>query len=472
MKRTLIAISVVALLGAAPVAAQVDLSRYVSLGDSTTAGFTHGGLVDCYQNLSWPALLARQGHASTFEMPLVSSPGLPPLLQLFGFDFSTGQAVPIIAPIPGDPGFPYNAEYPLPYNNLAVTGSNLFNLLFTTGDIGNLLVGDFSNVMHDITLRFPVFPGTEIPAPAIAQAIALQPTFVTLWIGNNDVLGAVLNGSALDGITMTPVEVFGLLYPQAVGALVSQTAADIVLMTVIDVTEIPIITTVPPFIQIPGVGVFPIQGSNGPLPADARVLSTAAELLGLGYGLPLPGSPPLPEDLDLATGEPGYVLRAEEITAIKNRVAAYNQIIRDTEAAFGLEVFDAGGWVDDATEGDGYTYGGVTFSAEFLTGGLVGFDGIHKQQNGHAFFTVELIDFLNERFGANIDQLNLAEVVFSNPCAIPVPVAAKADDVVFSKRAHRQLLDVIVPDIPAQMEQLAADEPAVRSRARGRRLAP
>ena len=51
-------------------------------------------------------------------------------------------------------------------------------------------MGNTENAMHDIILRFPVFPGTDVPAPAIAQAIALNPSFVTMWIGSNDILGA------------------------------------------------------------------------------------------------------------------------------------------------------------------------------------------------------------------------------------------------------------------------------------------
>ena len=58
MKRILIVASVLALLGAAPAGAQLDMSNYVALGDSATAGLVSGGLVDCYQHLSYPALLA------------------------------------------------------------------------------------------------------------------------------------------------------------------------------------------------------------------------------------------------------------------------------------------------------------------------------------------------------------------------------------------------------------------------------
>jgi hypothetical protein len=476
MKKTLIALGVVALLGAAPVGAQLDFSRYVALGDATTAGFTHQSLQDCYQDNSWPAVLARQAGAPLFEMPLVSTPGIPAQLQLVGFDFSTGNAVPIIVPISEDNGFPYNIEYPGIYNNLGVPTANLYDLLFTTGDGTDLFLPDPtpSQIFHGLVLRFPVLPGTNIPAPAISQAIGLDPTFATLWTGNDDVIGTILTGTVIDGVTMTPLVTFAELYPQAVGALFSLTSADIVLMTVIDFTETAFANTLPPFIDIPGIGLAPLVGTNGPLSPDSLVTIGASELIGMGWGLPIPGSPPLPEDLDFITGTPGVVLRPPEVEAIKTRVEAYNDIIRATASQFGLAVFDAGAVFERANSGEGFLYAGLPFTGEFLTGGLTGYDGIYQQQMGHAFFAVELIDFLNSEFGANIDQFNLAEIMFANPCAIPIPMpVGKADEVVFSAAAHRRMLELFMPELKSlSSEKPEQEEPAPRSRSGARRRAP
>jgi len=454
MKRILIACSLVALLGAAPATAQVDLSRYVALGDSTTAGFTHGGLLDCYQLNSWPAVLARQGGVQDFELPLVSSPGLPQLLQLVHLEIIQGTPVPVIVPIGFEPGLPYNATLPRPYNDLGVPGATLFDMLFTTGDIINLLAGNTNNVMHDLILRFPALPGPGgqlVPTPAIAQAIGLDPTFVTVWIGGNDILGAILAATPIEGVTMTPVEIFGLLYPQALGALVTQTTADVVAFTVLDMVDsLPFVTAIPPLVEIPGMGIVPLQGTYGPLSIDSLVTAPAAELIAQGYGLPIPGSPPLPEDLNMITGQPGYVLRPQEIQIIKDRTAAFNQIIRDTAATLGVPVFDVNDFWHEAVD-YGIHYGGMEFNSDFLVGGIVGFDGIHFQQMGDALLALDLIDFLNNELGADIDQINLADIVFSNPCAGPMAAPAKANnDVVFSKDAHDQLMKIFLRKLSTQ----------------------
>ncbi len=433
MKITVSALCLVALLAALPAAAQVDLSRYVALGDSVTAGFVSGSLLDWYQDRSYPALLAQQAGAATFEQPLVSQPGIPAILELVSLQG------PIIQPVSLETGFPYNAEYPLPYNNLGVPGATLFDMIFTTGDINNLVLGNTDNVMHDLVLRNGV-------NTALEQAIGLQPTFVTVWIGNNDVLAAALSGTAADGITMTPLEAFAGLYGNAIGALVTNTAADIVLINIPYVTEIPFTTTVGPFVDVPGVGTIPLTADTGPLGPNDLVTLPAGTLIQLGYGLP--GGPPLPDDLDLLTGEPGYVLRAAEVEAINNRIDAYNQVIADTASAFDLPVLDINARFHEIAGGTRWILGGVEISSDFLIGGLFSYDGIHPQHIGAALVAVELIDLINQTFGASIPQVNMGEVVFEGDWqSKSFRPSAKASEVVMSTEAFHQLYELLGPKV-------------------------
>jgi len=253
MKKTILLSCLAALLAAAPAVAQVNLSNYVALGDSLTAGYASASLMDWYQERSYPALLARQAGAASFEQPLVSQPGIGPILELVSLQG------PVIQPVGLVPGLPANAEYPLPYNNLGVPGATLFDMVFTTGDIYNLLQGNLDNVMHDLILRNGV-------NTALEQAIGRQPTFMTVWIGNNDILGATLAATPIDGVTMTPVDVFAGLYANAIGALVTNTSADIVLINIPD--RLPFTTTLTPLVEIPGVGTIQLMADTGPLTAN------------------------------------------------------------------------------------------------------------------------------------------------------------------------------------------------------------
>jgi lysophospholipase L1-like esterase len=433
MKKTILMTCLVALLVAAPAIAQVDLSNYVALGDSLTAGFASGALMDFYQDRSYPAVLAAQAGAAGFEQPLVSEPGFPPILELVHL-----VPAPVIIPVGLIPGLPVNAVLPRPYNNLGVPGANLFDMVFTTGDITNLQAGNTDNVMHDLILRDGIHTALE-------QAIGLQPSFITVGIGNNDELGAVLAATPIDGVTMTPVDQFALLYNNAIGALVTNTTADIVLMNLPYSTLIPFATTVPPFVDIPGLGLTPLMGTKGPLTPDSRVTLLAGGLIAQGYGLP--GGPPLPEDLDFLTGEPGYVLRPEEIEIIDDRVDAFNAIIADVADTYGLAVFDTNAFFNQIAAGEAPSYGGVEINAGFLLGGFFSYDGVHPQRIGYAMVADALAQFINAEFGNTIPRVNMAEVLFEGDWQTPGIEPAAAKDVVLSREAFEEVYKLFAPKL-------------------------
>ncbi len=454
MKKALIVLTLAALLGALPVAAQVDFTRYVALGDSLTAGYVSGGLTQYYQDRSYPALLAQQAGAPVFEMPTVSEPGMPPLLEL--------QALlpsPVIVPKPGAPGMPTNATYELPYNNLGVPGANLYDMLMTTGDIQNLLAGNTDNVMHDLILRIPMIQhpdtGQMMPFTALAQAIAQDPTFVTMWIGNNDILGAVVAATPIEGVTMTPVDVFRQLYQQALGALTTYTTAKIVVINLPDASSIPFATTVSNYVTIPEMGTFQLMGENGPIEDDDYITLAASSLIAQGYGLP--GGPPLPENLNPATGAYGVILRADEIEVINQRIADFNAIIAETAGAFGIPVLDINTIFGDIAGGDHWILGGIEISADFLLGGIFSYDGVHPQTIGYGLVATELIRKINEAYDADIPQLNMYPILFGEASTLPVGVNAK--DVVFSDAAWNSLKEVFPINMP-EPSDVHHDQPA------------
>ncbi|MBK9225468.1 MAG: hypothetical protein IPO23_14155 [Flavobacterium sp.] len=81
--------------------------------------------------------------------------------------------------------------------------------------------------------------------------MAQSPTFFSLWIGNNDVLGYALAGGdpALDAIT--PTTTFSFAYSTLVNTLTSNGAKGVV-------GNIPYVTTIPQFTTIPVKPLIPI----------------------------------------------------------------------------------------------------------------------------------------------------------------------------------------------------------------------
>ena len=434
MKKTILATCLVALL-APPVAAQVDLTNYVALGDSMTAGLASASLMDWYQDRSFPAVLARQAGASTFEQPYISEPGIGPMLELVSL-----APAPVIQPVSLEPGMPYNYEYPYPYNNLGIPTATLYDMIFQTGDLTNLQQGNFDTVFFDIVLRNGINTALEF-------AIGAQPTFMTVWIGNNDVLGAVIAATAADGITMTPVELFAGLYNNAIGALAANTTADIVLFNLPYSTQTPFVTTVDPYVDIPDLGRWYLVADTGPLTDGDFVTLGASALIAQGYGLP--GGPPLPDDLDFLTGEPGVVLRAAEVEAIDAQIDGLNAVIEETAAAFGYPVFDANGLFAGLASGETVpTFGATTtLSTDFLLGGIFSYDGLHPQRIGYALLADELIRFINTEFGNQIPRVDMGSVLFEGDWQSTGVSPRKVKEVVMSKEAFKTLNDLFVPKL-------------------------
>jgi lysophospholipase L1-like esterase len=434
MKTSIFSIFLVALLAATPAMAQADFTTYVALGDSLTAGFASGSLMDWYQDRSYPALISDLVAGTSFEQPLVSEPGFGPIFELVQL-----APDPVIAPVGEEPGLPVNATLPRPYNNLGVPGATLYNMIFTAGDINNLLQGNYDNVMHDLILRDGTYTALE-------QGIGMAPTFMTVWIGNDDVLTAVLAATPIDGVTMTPVEFFAGLYNNAIGALVTNTAADIVLINLPYSTEIPFVNSLEPFVDIPDLGRWYLEADTGPLTDDDLVTLSAGELIAMGYGLP--GGPPLPDDMNVLTGEPGYVLRADEVETINERIDDLNAAIADVAATFGLPVFDANAFFHEIASGETTPYfAGATLSADFLLGGIFSYDGVHPQNIGYALFADELVQFINTTFGNSIPRVDMGQVLYEGDWQNPGVSPAKAAKVVFSKEAFDRLYKLFPPKL-------------------------
>lgn len=379
-----------ALAGSGAASAQVDFTRYVAIGDSLTAGFSYGGLVREIQVNSYPALIFRQGSgtAAGFEQPLVGQPGLPPLLTL------RSLAPLVIAPKAAQAGPPLNLNLPRPYNNLAVPGADSRDVVATV-----------SGGLHDLVLRGQ---GTQLQ-----QAVFLSPTFAVVWVGNNDVLGAALAGVVIDDVTLTTTARFDADFRLLIGALAAR-GVRMAIANLPDVTSIPYVTTIPPVVVNPatqqpvlvGGNPVPLIGPNGLLTPNDFVLLPAAAELAKGIGIPalIPGGSgqPLPDNL---------VLSASEVATIRGRTAALNGIIQSAANQANAALVDINGEFSDIVA-NGVHIGGVELTTAFLTGGFFSYDGVHPTPFGYAFLANRFIAAINDRFGSDIEPVNLFPFLF------------------------------------------------------------
>ncbi|MFN3414341.1 MAG: SGNH/GDSL hydrolase family protein, partial [Thermoanaerobaculum sp.] len=456
MKKVNVLLALLALGVAVVASAQVDFTRYVALGDSLTAGYASGGLAKFYQEHSYPAILARQFGMASFQQPLVSDPGIAPVLKLMAL-----APQPMLAPSSTTPGQPMNATYQGIYNNLGIPGSKTADLLTKTGDITKLQRGEIdpNTIMYDIVLRFPKIPGTNIDGTAVAQAIAARPTFMTVWIGNNDVLGAALAAVAIDGVTMTPVATFQQQYHTLLATLRSQLRnTKIVVANIPNVTAIPFVTTIKPYVFTPQGQKVYLLADTGPLTDNDYVTLQGASLIARGYGIPGTGNV-LP-DGGIVNGQfvPGVVLRAAEAAAINARIAQLNEIIAEEAAAVGAPVLDINAIFNDILA-HGYILGGIKLTASFLTGGIFSYDGVHPQRLGYALVANEFVKLINSSFGARVPQVNLQKYLEGTETTTTV----LASQVQVAPGAFDGTLQLFVPQAS---EQRPPQRPALRRQLR------
>jgi hypothetical protein len=411
---------------ALPAAAQVDLTRIAWVGDSEGAGFSSGCLTKRVQVDSPPAVIARTAGVADFQQPIINDPGLGGCLVLTSLapSFVTCPGDKTCPP-PNTPGAPANLALPRPYNNLSIPGCAIHDML--TATTASETSGGSCAAFIDLVLRNSAL---HLGSP-VDQAIALSPTFVFLENVGNDYLGAVLSGTVIDGVTVTPLAPFTADYNTALTKLKAKQPNGIV-FGVADVTSIPFTTTLPPFLTSGGKLVLnpatgapiPLLGPKGcgtapacPIPATTLVTLNAAAYLPSGFGIPCAVAPTLPncnKPLPAAAIDakhPGVLIYASDVAFLKQRGAEYNTAIKAAAAASGYKYYDVNAFLLKLKAG--YDLGGITINAAFLTGGAFSYDGFHLTPIGYALLADDLIQFMNANYGAGLPRVNLTTYLFN-----------------------------------------------------------
>ncbi|MEJ2584365.1 MAG: G-D-S-L family lipolytic protein [Robiginitalea sp.] len=234
-----------------------DLSNFVALGNSLTAGFSDQALFIEGQEASFPNMMAgsfAEAGGGEFTIPFMADNlgGMTVLgNQLFPnrlyLDFSTGSPLP--TEVSGTPATEATNKLSGSFNNMAVPGAKSYHLLANGyGSLAGLQVG----AANPYFVRF----SSGETASVIGDALAQGPTFFSLWIGNNDVLQyAVTGGVGEDQTGNTNPLTYGgndISDPQVVGGSIDGILAQLagvgakgVIANIPDVTRIPFFTTVP-----------------------------------------------------------------------------------------------------------------------------------------------------------------------------------------------------------------------------------
>jgi hypothetical protein len=368
-------------------------TRYVSMGNSITAGFQSAGINDSTQVQSYANLLA--GRMQTpFFMPLMSRPGCPPpLINVF-----TGKLVP--PAVPNNCALRKPQAVPPPYlNDVAVPGAAVEDLL------SNLSGAAGPNGLTTF------FLGGLTQTEAMLK---VDPTFVTVWIGNNDVLGAATDtGNGGNPAKVTAIATFNARYDSVLDAI-DQTPASGkgVLIAVADVATIPYFSYGHIYLGAKLAGKLPatmtVALSCAPR-ASGGVGDTTLVPFRYGATLLAKASAGIPDTLDCLND---HNITPSELANIHAAVAGYNAQILSQATARGFAYFDPNVALGQlradtsqivifphfpATPTD--TSAGVQqrpFGFAFSR------DGVHPSQATHKLIANALIAAINAKYGTSL----------------------------------------------------------------------
>ena len=409
-----------------------DFTKYVSVGNSLTAGYSDNALFIDGQTASYPNMLA-----SNFAL-------------VGGGDFK----IPFMAD-----------NLAGPFNNMGVPGAHSYHLI--APGYGNVQALPNANPYF---IRMASSPNSTVLADAVSQ----NATFFSLWIGSNDILGyALVGGDAedhnstgnLDPATygrndITNTNTFASVYGGILAALTSNDA-DGVVANIPDVTAVPYFTTVPynpvpldaptagflnsasaygayngGLAQLNGLGLlsdeelakrtinFSAGASNAVVifdedltdltiynpaltnmrqaTADDLIVLTARSFIGT---LADPNNPSSVNGIGVPLADK-WVLTPEEQLSVTNAVTEYNQVIATLAAQYNLAIVDANAYLNNVATTGVSLSDGSSVTATYATGGAFSLDGVHLSPRGYALVANLFIKSINTKYGSDLPGVN------------------------------------------------------------------
>lgn len=369
--------------------------RYASLGNSITAGFQSGGISDSTQLRSYAQLLGT-AMGTSFNYPQLAGRGCPPPFTNNVTQARVGGATSSTC----DLRVPRHG----PFNNVAVPGNVVANL-FT----------NFGQPPSSFDPLKTIFLGGRTELDHLTE---LKPTFITVWIGANDVLGALISSTnAGDSTQITSAAAFNAAYDSVATVLAGTGAQGVVLVNVPDVTIIPYASLAAIYYCAKNGGCPPPFPPQNPLLAAVPTFTVNANCSPLGIGtttlVPWPvaltklgaAQQGVPSEIDCTVA--AEVISAAEVTAMQTAVVGYNTHIAAVGVANDWPVVDVNtalAFQRANVPGAILPFPDVTLlpAGPIAFGTLFSMDGIHPSTAAHRLIADSVASTINLKYGTTL----------------------------------------------------------------------
>lgn len=342
---------------ASPTAAAVPVM--IGMGDSIGEAVQSADANLLTQPNSYLNLIAAQ-IGTPFALPLIQS-------GPFGFVGVTTNRSRVDPTVLGD--------------NLAVSGADASSILF-----------DRADAVIDSETDLVLSPRT---GSQIEIAESLNPPLIICWIGNNDVLGAIIAFNQLDASQMTPATQFAASYTQLIQRLAALDSK-VVVANIPDVTHIAYLVNRDDLIRF--------LGNDFGLPEGSYTSVVAMLMIKIGLK-----DPSILQD-------PNWVLSPGEVQTIQARLQTFNAIIAARAADAGMPVVDVNTLLNTVSNNPPII-GGVALTTRYL-GGMFSLDGVHPSNIGHAVLANAFIQRTDAFYHSSIPPLTgtqLVQIFYADP---------------------------------------------------------
>jgi lysophospholipase L1-like esterase len=404
---------------------KIDLSRFVALGDSVTAGYKDAALFYEGQVNSYPNLMAEQFNlvaACNFKQALMDpdSAGIGffgnSRLVLKKFTDHSHQRLCYLHPQGDLEAFAKNIYSSNgPFNNLGIPGAKAITTIFP--GYGNKKKGE-----GNYNPYFTRMASDPEKASVLSDAMAIDPTFFSLFIGNNDVMAYALSGGTLDTITPIAGDAgvgFEASLNYIVNTLNSKGAKGVV-SNLPGISSIPFFTTISyngllldsaqaellkarySFASVNfRAGLNPFLVEDNSVPNGIRQIEKGEFILleimldenKFNY---LKGFNPLPKK---------YYLSKSQIREIEKTLASCNTIIKNIASEKNLAFVDTDQLLK--TMKPDRVYSETSLGVKYKTGGVFSLDGLHINPLGQSLLANEFIGAINQTYGLHIPKVNI-----------------------------------------------------------------
>jgi hypothetical protein len=397
----------------------IDVSRYVAIGDSITSGYTDGALFYEGQLYAYANLLAQQFKligGGDFNQPLMYETSVG--IGFYGnsklvIDCKK-QSGPFYIESCGDLAvFSENVFEKLgPFNNMSVPSAKL-NSLVLSG------LGNPSRGIGNFNPFFTRMASDPFSASILSDSLAINPTFFSLFIGNNDILTYASSGGTMDYITPLEGDIgtgFVSTLEYVVNELTKNGAKGI-MANLADITNVPYFTVVPfdgllldeieaKLLQkkyqeynltfVAGKNAFVIEDTKGVRQIEKGELIILDIQLDPNKEKYLKAELPIPKK---------YTLNLTEISAIQPTLNSYNEVIENLAKEKGLALVDVNAFTKTLKQE--IIYNEINLSTLYSENSVFSLDGLHLNAFGQAMLANIFIKSINYTYHTQIELLDI-----------------------------------------------------------------